>query len=64
MPRAAATFRRTGLTVLPAPADYLTGGDDPPLLLSLIPTAENLNNSAAAIKEYLGLAVYRLRGWA
>jgi uncharacterized SAM-binding protein YcdF (DUF218 family) len=39
MPRAAATFRRTGLTVFPVPADYLTGGEDEPVLLSLLPSA-------------------------
>ena len=65
MPRAAAAFRRTGLTVIPIPADYLTGPDnDTPLLLRLLPTAAALSNSSLAIKEHLGLLTYRLRGWA
>jgi len=55
MPRAAAAFRRTGLTVIPIPADYLTATDnDTPFLLRLLPTAAALNNSGLALKEYLG----------
>jgi len=64
MPRAASTFRRTGLTVIPIPADYFTGPSDQPLLLSILPTSSALNDSGLAIKEYLGLLVYHLRGWA
>ena len=65
MPRAAAAFRHTGLTVIPIPADYLTSpNNETPLLLHLLPTASALNNSGIAIKEHLGLLAYRLRGWA
>ena len=32
--------------------------------LRWLPDAEALHDSTRALKEYLGLAVYRLRGWA
>jgi uncharacterized SAM-binding protein YcdF (DUF218 family) len=64
MPRASATFRRTGVTVYPVPADFITGGEDQGLLLSLLPTAGALADSAGALKEWLGIAAYRFRGWA
>jgi uncharacterized SAM-binding protein YcdF (DUF218 family) len=63
MPRAAATFRHTGLTVVPVPADYQNGPDTSPLILRLLPNAGALDSSGAAIKEWLGLAGYRMLGW-
>jgi hypothetical protein len=32
-------------------------------MLSLLPDAANLALVSRALKEYLGLVVYRLRGW-
>jgi uncharacterized SAM-binding protein YcdF (DUF218 family) len=63
MPRANATFRRTGLTVFPVPADYLAGNGNEGILLNLLPSAGGLNDSGLAVKEWLGIIVYRLRGW-
>jgi uncharacterized SAM-binding protein YcdF (DUF218 family) len=63
MPRASATFRRTGLTVFPVPTDFITGGEDQGWALSLLPSAGALTDSAGAIKEWLGIAAYRVRGW-
>lgn len=71
MPRALAVFRRLGLTATPAPTDFhvtLTPAVDPQrtwqgTLLSLIPNAENLYNFTRGLKEYVGLAVYWVRGW-
>ena len=71
MPRSLATFRqRSGLTVVPVACDYQlpgrahygkpTAGNT---LKSLLPEAEALYLSSLALKEHLGLAVYRLRGW-
>ncbi|HUX44442.1 MAG TPA: YdcF family protein [Terracidiphilus sp.] len=62
MPRAAATFRRAGFEVVPAPADFYTGwdGDD----LSWIPSCDNLESTEMALREWVGLWVYRSRGWA
>ena len=71
MPRSLATFRqRSGLTVIPVACDYQlpsralhgqpTAGS---VLQSLLPDAEALHMSSVALKEHLGLALYRLKGW-
>lgn len=71
MPRALATMRRgTNLTVVPIACDYQlprrsgmgtsTVGS---VLLSLLPDAGSLALSSQALKEHLGLLVYRLKGW-
>jgi uncharacterized SAM-binding protein YcdF (DUF218 family) len=64
MRRAAATFRKTGLTVIPFAADFVAESPTPDLVLSWIPNATSLAGSGAALKEWAGLLVYRLRGWA
>jgi uncharacterized SAM-binding protein YcdF (DUF218 family) len=64
MRRAAATFRRTGLTIIPFASDFLAEAEPPDFLLSLLPDAEAIVNSQIAIKEWVGLTVYRSRGWA
>jgi uncharacterized SAM-binding protein YcdF (DUF218 family) len=64
MPRALAVFRHAGFNVEPAPADFhtepiLEGGP-----LVFLPAAGALAASSLALTEWLGLLVYRLRGWA
>ena len=72
MPRAAAVFEAQGLTVLPAPTDFVSSSEEwrslrsgPPLsvLFGVLPDAENLAVTTRCLKEYLGLFIYRLRGW-
>jgi uncharacterized SAM-binding protein YcdF (DUF218 family) len=71
MPRALASFRRqSGLQVVPVACDYLLPARDQlgtptagSVLLSLWPDAGSLLLSSLAIKEHLGLLVYRLKGW-
>jgi len=72
MPRAKALFEAQGLTVIPAPVDFSVTEQDwqnllnPGLdeaLLYLLPNASALNSTTNALKEYIGLFVYRLRGW-
>ena len=73
MPRAVAVFEKQGFEVIPAPTDfYVTetvdrGGDGRPdwsnLLYHSIPQAEYLEVTSRALKEYIGLVVYRARGW-
>jgi uncharacterized SAM-binding protein YcdF (DUF218 family) len=64
MPRAAAVFRKAGFEVIPAPADFVTGWTSLDLPLDWWPGADALEKSDQAIKEWLGLWIYRLRGWA
>jgi uncharacterized SAM-binding protein YcdF (DUF218 family) len=72
MPRSVPLFEHQGLTVISAPADYSvttdgwaslwspTAGD---VLTGLIPQAGYLSGTSAALKEYIGMLVYSLRGW-
>lgn len=62
-PRAAGAFRKAGFEVIAAPADFRTGWGDPNGLARWLPSADNLLNCDAALHEWLGIAVYRLRGW-
>lgn len=68
MPRSLAIFRRLGMDVTPAPTDFYTTiepgqKDSQGRLLSLLPDAENLFLTTRSLKEYIGLLVYKLRGW-
>jgi uncharacterized SAM-binding protein YcdF (DUF218 family) len=71
MPRSLAAFQaRSGLEVIPVSCDFqlpvreLAGQTTlGSLALDLIPDTSALAMSTMALKEHLGLAVYRLRGW-
>ncbi len=72
MPRAVGLFRRIGVEVIPAPTDYtvtqegwndLLHGNLTAQFINLFPTASNLSITTNALKEYIGLLVYRLQGW-
>jgi uncharacterized SAM-binding protein YcdF (DUF218 family) len=71
MPRSVAIFERQGFEVIPAPVDYtVTMGDatvgSPDLgtrLLFALPDAEYLFLSTRALREYIGIVMYRLQGW-
>jgi len=72
MPRAYRIFTKMGLTVTPAPTDFLVTDKDwvhltrPEIdvqLINLLPTAGNLEDLSTALKEYIGLAIYWWRGW-
>jgi uncharacterized SAM-binding protein YcdF (DUF218 family) len=72
MPRSVAIFEHQGFEVIPMPTDFLAtwgvegrtvelGADG--WLLKIIPNSERLDMSSRALREYIGLVVYRLRGW-
>ncbi|AFZ30544.1 YdcF family protein [Gloeocapsa sp. BRSZ] len=70
MPRSLAIFNKLKISAIPAPTDFLASGDmqyisnsSEAALLNLLPEAERLYQSTRALKEYVGLVVYRLRGW-
>ncbi len=72
MPRAVGLFERQGFKVIPAPTDFLIARADwtnlfrldwRNQLLQLVPDAENLRLTSLALKEYIGLMIYNLRGW-
>ena len=55
MPRAVQQFNKIGIKVIPFPADYHSNLSHEFNFKRLIPTAEALDQTSAAIKEYLGL---------
>ena len=72
MPRSLLVFRHQGINVIAAPTDFLVTQNDSfegegstwqATLLNLVPDAYKLQQSTKALKEYIGLVVYRLRGW-
>jgi uncharacterized SAM-binding protein YcdF (DUF218 family) len=72
MPRAVGVFEHMGLQVIPAPTDFTVTRDETPsdqptlalkTLMDLLPSVENLSNTSKAMKEYLGILAYHLRGW-
>ena len=70
MPRSLLVFRRQGIEAIPAPTDFLVSeGDFQPsrtvqgAILNLIPDAQSLQQFTSALKEYIGIFIYRLRGW-
>lgn len=72
MPRSLALFEAQGLEVIPAPADFivteeswrsLVHADPTAHLVNLLPSVGNVGLTTNALKEYLGMLVYRLQGW-
>ncbi len=63
MPRSVAAFRRVGLDVIPATTDSPRLLPKP-WIFAIIPDTVALRDSSRALREHLGLLVYRLRGWA
>jgi uncharacterized SAM-binding protein YcdF (DUF218 family) len=59
MPRAVLSFRKEGLSVLPAPTDY-KANRSPYTIADFLPTSEAFANSYKALHEYLGLVGYSL----
>jgi uncharacterized SAM-binding protein YcdF (DUF218 family) len=60
MPRAVLLFRARGLEVSPFPTDQRALGHRFQNTLEFIPTSLGLKESEQALREYYGLAVYRL----
>lgn len=71
MPRSLWIFKKLGIDAIPAPTDFLTTIQDEQSLaatpeavvLNVIPDADRLRQTTRALKEYLGIGMYWLRGW-
>jgi len=72
MPRAYATFVYPEIAVTPAPTDFWVSQAEwdyytqPKLsvqLMNLLPSSQDLTLTTQAIKEYIGIVVYTVRGW-
>jgi uncharacterized SAM-binding protein YcdF (DUF218 family) len=63
MPRAAGAFRKAGFDVLGVPCDFHSGFQGRAIVSQWLPQARYLADSAGALREWLGLGIYRMRGW-
>ncbi|KHD07711.1 hypothetical protein PN36_15880 [Candidatus Thiomargarita nelsonii] len=63
MPRALATLRSAGINAIPSPTDFEGIDREQRTILDWLPQANILERTTRIIKEYMGLAVYRWRGW-
>lgn len=71
MPRSLAIFKRQQIAAIAAPTDFLVSTNEfqeiqssfEAKLLTLLPDSGSLQNFTRALKEYVGLIIYRLRGW-
>ncbi len=71
MPRSLAIFEKQGISAIAAPTDFMVSEQSYDELtsslegriLGILPSAENLAQTTRILKEYLGLVIYRLRGW-
>lgn len=61
MPRSMGLFRKSGFEVVAWPADYRTAGNEYPGLTQ-DNFSDSLQNTTMAIREWIGLAAYRLTG--
>ena len=70
MPRSMMIFRKLGLNPIAAPTDYQKTDREANLtsiesrILNVLPDADNLRETNRAIKEYIGIVIYKLKGWA
>lgn len=71
MPRSLLIFQHQGIDAIPAPTDFLvTEQFDQEIentwqgrILSWVPQAKDLHLFSQALKEYIGIGVYWLKGW-
>ena len=70
MPRSMMIFHKLGMNPIPTPTDYQKSDLESQLvspesrLLNVLPDAEYLRDTTRAIKEYVGMVIYKLKGWA
>jgi len=72
MPRSVSLFEHQGFEVLPAPTDYfvtqslwqsLFRPNAMTAFMNIFPTVDNMEKTTLALKEYIGIIAYHLRGW-
>ena len=71
MPRSLLIFKKQGVDAIPAATDFFVSEQNLKAIdlspqartLNLLPDASKLNQVSKVMKEYIGLGVYRLRGW-
>jgi uncharacterized SAM-binding protein YcdF (DUF218 family) len=72
MPRSISIFHNQAIEAIAAPTDFLVSDRElaepnasmEAFVLNLLPDVDRLDKTSKAIKEYIGLLIYRLKGWA
>ena len=64
MPRAMMTFKKMGINAIAAPTDIKAVKSTGPSVFKWLPSSGSLGTTRLMMKEYLGIWVYKLRGWA
>ncbi len=70
MPRSMLIFKKLGIDAIAAPTDYTSVFEQASkssleaTILDTLPDADQIRRTTRAMKEYVGIWVYRLRGWA
>lgn len=67
MPRSMAIFHKLGIDAIAAPTDFLVtktyNSSFEGFILNILPDANRLSLTTLALKEYIGMVIYRLKGW-
>jgi uncharacterized SAM-binding protein YcdF (DUF218 family) len=71
MPRSMGIFKKQRIEAIAAPTDFTVTEQElreyqntvQGFLLNLLPDVEKLQQTSRALKEYVGILVYRLKGW-
>ena len=71
MPRSMGIFKKQGMNPIAAPTDFLISDrklvehtfTTESQILSFFPDTESLDRTTQVLKEYIGIAIYRLKGW-
>ncbi|BAZ15322.1 hypothetical protein NIES4071_71940 [Calothrix sp. NIES-4071] len=71
MPRSLLIFQKQNIDVIAAPTDFLVSNGElqeltstpKAAILNLLPDTANIDQFTSALKEYIGIVIYRLRGW-
>jgi uncharacterized SAM-binding protein YcdF (DUF218 family) len=71
MPRSLLIFKHQKIDVIPAATDFLISEQEilesnstiEGRILYALPEAEKLQHTTQALKEYIGIFIYRLKGW-
>jgi uncharacterized SAM-binding protein YcdF (DUF218 family) len=71
IPRSLLIFKKQGINAIAAPCDFLVTEQDlkeqnattEAILLNILPDSGRLTMTTKAIKEYIGLLIYKLKGW-
>lgn len=70
MPRSLLIFKKLGIDAIPAPTDYTaltldqaSKNSTEAAILDALPDADQLRRTTRALKEYIGIFIYQLRGW-